>query len=131
MPLERSGKPAESAAERRTIAVLVGDLGDDEPSGAPLPDLPGEVIGIPDGSFGEEYGGMARPERGGGDGGGENGGPRGGGGERVARNTAIVSLATGLSRAPGLAREIVAAKLLRDIRSGRRPLRSPFRSLTW
>ncbi len=52
---------------------------------------------------------MTRPERAVGDGGGEDGGRQGGGGERVARNTAIVSLATGLSRVLGLAREIVAA----------------------
>jgi len=62
------------------------------------------VVGIPDGSFGEEYGGMARPERARGAGGGE-----GGSAERVARNTAVVSLATGVSRVVGLAREIVAA----------------------
>ena len=44
-----------------------------------------------------------------GDRGGDGGaGPRGGG-EAVARNTAIVSLATGLSRVLGLVREIVAA----------------------
>ncbi len=48
---------------------------------------------------------MARPERAPGDGG--PGG--GGGGERVARNTAIVSMATGVSRVAGLAREVVAA----------------------
>ncbi len=47
---------------------------------------------------------MARPERDRGEGGGA-----GGGGERVARNTAIFSLATGLSRVLGLAREVVAA----------------------
>jgi putative peptidoglycan lipid II flippase len=69
-----------------------------------LSDPPGEVIGIPDGSFGEEYGGMTRPDLASGGGGGE-----GGGRERVARNTAIVSLATGVSRVVGLAREIVAA----------------------
>ncbi len=64
---------------------------------------PGEVIGIPDGSFGEEYGGMAHPEPTAAD-------ARGPGGrERVARNTAIVSMATGVSRVLGLAREIVAA----------------------
>jgi putative peptidoglycan lipid II flippase len=69
-----------------------------------LSDPPGEVIGIPDGSFGEEYGGMARPERVAGQGGGEVGGR-----ERVARNTAIFAIATGVSRVVGLAREIVAA----------------------
>ncbi|MGO9247907.1 MAG: hypothetical protein ACLP7W_04865, partial [Solirubrobacteraceae bacterium] len=66
-----------------------------------------EVIGIPDASFGEEYGGLGRPEPepdgGGGDGSG------GGGPERVARNTAIFSIATGISRVVGLAREVVAA----------------------
>ena len=66
-----------------------------------------EVIGIPDASFGEEYGGLGRPEPeqvgGGGDGSGA-GGP-----ERVARNTAIFSIATGISRVAGLAREIIAA----------------------
>jgi putative peptidoglycan lipid II flippase len=86
-------------------------------------DLPGEVIGIPDGSFGEEYGGLVVPEHGlgkggregvaveggSGDGGsGEDGGSAGGGG-RVARNTAIFSIATGISRVLGLVREIVAA----------------------
>ena len=62
------------------------------------------MIGIPDGSFGEEYGGMALPERARSGGRGESGS-----GERVARNTAIFSLATGVSRVVGLAREIVAA----------------------
>ena len=67
-------------------------------------DPPGEVIGIPDGSFGEEYGGMTIPEHGPGEGEGA-----GGGRERVARNTAIFAIATGVSRVVGLAREIVAA----------------------
>ncbi len=72
-----------------------------------------EVIGIPDASFGEEYGGLGQvppeeaqaledaevPE-----------GDRPiGGRERVARNTAIFSIATGVSRVLGLAREVVAA----------------------
>jgi putative peptidoglycan lipid II flippase len=64
-----------------------------------------EVIGVPDASFGEEFGGLARAEleqR-------EGGGAGHGGGERVARNTAIFSIATGISRVLGLAREIVAA----------------------
>jgi len=69
-----------------------------------LVDPPGEVIGIPDGSFGEEYGGMTIPEHAPGAGEGE-----GGGRERVARNTAIFSIATGVSRVAGLVREIVAA----------------------
>jgi putative peptidoglycan lipid II flippase len=64
-----------------------------------------EVIGIPDASFGEEYGGLGQPD------------PEqlahaddsGGGGERVARNTAIFSIATGVSRVLGLVREIIAA----------------------
>ncbi len=83
--------------------------GADEPPGGPRPDPPGEVIGIPDASFGEEYGGLTRPERAAGDSraGGSSG--AGGGRERVARNTAIVSLATGVSRVLGLAREVVAA----------------------
>jgi putative peptidoglycan lipid II flippase len=97
---KRSGR----AAERRTIAALSAISGAGEPPEGPLPDRPGEIIGIPDGSFGEEYGGMATPQRGPGEGGGE-----GGGKERVARNTAIVSLATGVSRVAGLVREIVAA----------------------
>jgi putative peptidoglycan lipid II flippase len=67
-----------------------------------------EFVGIPDASFGEEYGGLGQPEpeqmAGEGDGPGS-----GGGGERVARNTAIVSFATGVSRVAGLGREIVAA----------------------
>jgi putative peptidoglycan lipid II flippase len=69
-----------------------------------LADPPGEVIGIPDGSFGEEYGGMTLPERAPGEGEGAPGGR-----ERVARNTAIFAIATGVSRVVGLAREIVAA----------------------
>ncbi|MFI4984936.1 MAG: murein biosynthesis integral membrane protein MurJ [Solirubrobacterales bacterium] len=78
--------------------------GADEPAGGSQADRPGDVIGIPDASFGEEYGvvGAGRAPAGGG------GGAEGGGG-RVARNTAIFSLATGLSRVLGLAREIVAA----------------------
>jgi putative peptidoglycan lipid II flippase len=66
-----------------------------------------EVIGIPDASFGEEFGGLGQPEPKHGGGGGEDG--AGGGGERVARNTAIFSIATGISRVLGLAREVVAA----------------------
>jgi putative peptidoglycan lipid II flippase len=83
--------------------------GADEPPGGPLTDPSSEVIGIPDASFGEEYGGLVPPEPGPGRGGGEDGGRTGGGAGRIARNTAIVSLATGLSRVLGLAREIVAA----------------------
>jgi len=67
-----------------------------------------EVIGIPDASFGEEFGGLGQPEPEQG-GGGEDGAGPGGGGERVARNTAIFSIATGISRVLGLAREVVAA----------------------
>lgn len=63
-----------------------------------------EVIGIPDASFGEEFGGLGHSER---ERAAEGAGP--GGGERVARNTAIFSIATGISRVAGLAREIVAA----------------------
>jgi putative peptidoglycan lipid II flippase len=67
-----------------------------------------EVIGIPDASFGEEFGGLGRPEPGSEpEGIGEGAG--GGGGGKVARNTAIFSIATGVSRVAGLAREIVAA----------------------
>ncbi len=66
-----------------------------------------EVIGIPDTSFGEEYGGLGQPEPGQMEAGGA--GPESGGSERVARNTAIFSIATGISRVLGLAREIVAA----------------------
>jgi putative peptidoglycan lipid II flippase len=76
-----------------------------------------EVIGIPDASFGEEYGGLGQPppeevddvegdQRGSVDGGDGDGA---GGKERVARNTAIFSIATGISRVLGLVREIVAA----------------------
>lgn len=67
-----------------------------------------EVIGIPDASFGEEFGGLGQPEPEQG-GGGEDGAGPGGRGERVARNTAIFSIATGISRVLGLAREVVAA----------------------
>ncbi len=88
--------------QRRTIAALSESSGAGEPPGVPLSDLSGEVIGIPDGSFGEEYGGMTLPEHGQGEG---TGGRR----ERVARNTAIFAIATGVSRVVGLAREIVAA----------------------
>jgi putative peptidoglycan lipid II flippase len=78
--------------------------GADEPSAERLSDPSGELLGIPDASFGEEYGGLVRPEP---------AAPR----ERpvperrglLARNTAIVSMATGISRVLGLAREIVAA----------------------
>ena len=81
-----------------------------------------EVIGIPDASFGEEYGGLGQPEprpepepanEPGSepvlDEDGSGAGPRLGGRERVARNTAIFSIATGVSRVVGLAREVVAA----------------------
>jgi putative peptidoglycan lipid II flippase len=88
--------------QRRTIAALSESSGAGEPPGVPLSDPSGEVIGIPDGSFGEEYGGMTLPEHGQGEG-------AGGGRERVARNTAIFAIATGVSRVVGLAREIVAA----------------------
>jgi putative peptidoglycan lipid II flippase len=89
--------------ERRTIAALSAISGADEPPRGPLTDPSSEAIGIPDASFGEEYGGLVRQEPGRGEGGGA------GGEGRIARNTAIVSLATGLSRVLGLAREIVAA----------------------
>lgn len=67
-----------------------------------------EFVGVPDASFGEEYGGLGQPEpeQMAGDG---DGTESGGGGGRVARNTAIVSFATGVSRVAGLGREIVAA----------------------
>ncbi len=71
-------------------------------------DLRVEVIGIPDASFGEEFGGLGQPEPEQDTGGDDATGP-GGGGERVARNTAIFSIATGISRVLGLAREVVAA----------------------
>jgi putative peptidoglycan lipid II flippase len=93
--------------ERRTIAGLPSISGADEPPQGPRSDPPGEVIGIPDGSFGEEYGGLILREPAG-DAGVQHGAGASGGGA-VARNTAIVSLATGLSRILGLAREIVAA----------------------
>jgi len=67
-----------------------------------------EVIGIPDASFGEEYGGLGRPEPEQ-QGGNDDGSGTTGGRERVARNTAIFSIATGVSRVAGLAREIIAA----------------------
>jgi putative peptidoglycan lipid II flippase len=78
-----------------------------ETPGGPGPEQPGNVLGIPDASFGEEYGGFVRPEHGPAQRDGEVRTPEGGG--RVARNTAIFSLGTGLSRVLGLAREIVAA----------------------
>jgi len=83
-----------------------------------------EVIGIPDASFGEEYGGLGQPEpkpesasdwteAGSGTGTepetADDGGAPPAGRERVARNTAIFSIATGISRVAGLAREVVAA----------------------
>jgi putative peptidoglycan lipid II flippase len=64
-------------------------------------------VGIPDASFGEEFGGLGQPDRAL-EPAGDEAGARGGEG-RVARNTAIFSLGTGLSRVLGLAREIVAA----------------------
>ncbi|HEV3319324.1 MAG TPA: murein biosynthesis integral membrane protein MurJ [Solirubrobacteraceae bacterium] len=67
-----------------------------------------EFVGIPDASFGEEYGGLGQPEPEQMAEEGAGPGP-GGGRERVARNTAIVSFATGVSRVAGLGREIVAA----------------------
>ena len=50
---------------------------------------------------------------------------------RVARNTAIFSIATGISRVAGLVREIVAAQLLRHDAAAPRRSRSPSRSRTW
>jgi putative peptidoglycan lipid II flippase len=70
-----------------------------------MSDPSGELIAIPDGSLGEEYGGIVRPEPASASGEGDGGA----GGGRVARNTAIFSIATGLSRVLGLAREVVAA----------------------
>jgi putative peptidoglycan lipid II flippase len=108
--MDRSSARRDAARARRTIAALSATSGADEPPGGPPEAVPGAVIGIPDGSFGEEYGGMVVPEprKGSGEGDGE-GAPPAGGRERVARNTAIVSMATGVSRVLGLAREIVAA----------------------
>jgi len=87
---------------------LSGSSGVDEPPrNAPAEGL-GEVIGIPDANFGEEYGAIVAPERRrGGDGAAEPASHPAGG--RIARNTAIFSIATGISRVAGLAREIVAA----------------------
>lgn len=74
-----------------------------------------EVIGIPDASFGEEYGGLGQvpPEEAQAQAREDAQAPEGdgpvGGRERVARNTAIFSIATGVSRVLGLAREVVAA----------------------
>ena len=83
-------------------------LDEEHPGGQPVdPRL--EVLGIPDTSFGEEYGGLGRPEPERMEEEGEGVGPVDGGRERVARNTAIFSIATGISRVLGLAREIVAA----------------------
>lgn len=96
------------AAQRRTIAALPGppDIAGDQPT-----EPHAEVVGIPDASFGEEYGGLGRrelePESLSGDGSGNGAG--GEGSERVARNTAIFSIATGVSRVVGLLREVVAA----------------------
>ncbi len=95
----------------------------DEPAEPPL--ALGEIAGMQDASFGEEYAGAFAAEQvaehaaaeeaaaertAGGEGasGQARAASRGGGG-RVALNTAIVSLATGISRVLGLAREIVAA----------------------
>jgi putative peptidoglycan lipid II flippase len=87
-----------------------GDPPERPPEGPPA-EPSGEYVGIPDASFGEEYGGLVRPEYPPAEGGGGGGGGRGSGAgrERVALNTAIVSAATGVSRVAGLAREIVAA----------------------
>src|SRR5262249_23071146 len=93
--------------KRRTIAALSVPSPGGEPPGGPRPEPPGDVIGIPDASFGEEYGGFVRPEPAAAERDGEIQVEAGGG--RIARNTAIFSLGTGLSRVLGLAREIVAA----------------------
>ena len=88
---------------------MSGSSGDDDSAGGPISELPPEVIGIPDGSFGEEYGGLIAPEQGG-EGDDERGrAQRHAGGGRIARNTAIFSIATGISRVAGLVREIIAA----------------------
>ena len=108
---------ADVAASPDTAEVSPGDTpeeppgiayADTEPPLEPPLDPRVEFVGIPDASFGEEYGGLGQPEpeQMAGDGGGTG---SGGGGERVARNTAIVSFATGVSRVAGLGREIVAA----------------------
>ncbi len=88
---------------------MSGSSGDDDSPGGPISEFPPEVIGIPDASFGEEYGGLITPEQGG-EGDDERGGAqRNAGGGRIARNTAIFSIATGISRVAGLVREIIAA----------------------
>jgi putative peptidoglycan lipid II flippase len=89
---------------------LPGISGADEPPrGAPAEPLE-DVIGIPDASFGEEYGRLASPERRvEAEGAGETTAVAHPGGGRIARNTAIFSIATGISRVAGLVREIVAA----------------------
>ncbi len=82
--------------------------GDDEPPAEPPVDISTELIGVPDASFGEEYGGVVMPEQpAGGD--GREAVPDHPGGGRIARNTAIFSIATGVSRVAGLVREIIAA----------------------
>jgi putative peptidoglycan lipid II flippase len=104
LPHEDPGAPEEEdLVEARGAAAGVPGAGEESP------DPRVEFVGVPDASFGEEYGGLGHPEpeRMAGDGDGP--GPGGGGGGRVARNTAIVSFATGVSRVAGLGREIVAA----------------------
>jgi putative peptidoglycan lipid II flippase len=120
LPYDDPGPPEEDPVEPyvdvagipETLAGGAVDPPDDLPGADARPEPPAdprvEFVGIPDASFGEEFGGLGHPEpeQMAGDGGGAR---SGGGGGRVARNTAIVSFATGISRVLGLAREVVAA----------------------
>lgn len=109
--------------ERRTIAALsIREEAAGNPQGSWRqhhggPDGPGSVAGDGGASDGEPPGGGSGTTEGGLTGGGSGpirGGAAGGGGpsegqRRIARNTAIFSFATMLSRVAGLGREILAA----------------------
>ncbi len=95
--------------ERRTIAALPEIPDVESRAGGSRSEPPGELVGLPDASFGEEYATAVAAEIAAEADGGDGGAGDEGGGGRVARNTAIFSLATGISRVVGLAREIVAA----------------------
>ncbi len=103
-----SDAPEDDLVEALADVIGMPDAGWAAPVDPPV-DPRVEVIGIPDASFGEEFGGLGQPEPEHRGGGGEDGAGVSGGGERVARNTVIFSIATGVSRVLGLAREVVAA----------------------
>jgi putative peptidoglycan lipid II flippase len=90
---KRRDGSADSAAQRRTIAALSGTTSEDQADDEPTPQVGdlAEWTEPDDPSEPGEVGGGLPPGRG------------------VARNTAIFSIATGVSRLVGLGREVVAA----------------------